>query len=188
MTPRNPETIVERRTRILKLEGDGFPRPYIVKTLSKEYQCCTRTIQRDIQIRDKWQPKLSQLSDKTQAFYSVLNRYEQIYRKASFTYLQSKNESVTIAALRVMLDALTKIGELTNITEEEDIEITEISQTLKRKEERLRAEAWSIWWSKTDLTEEEREGHRIAIRLLTRFEDAYNKNPELYRKKEEKLH
>ena len=101
MATLNSEIVVERRTKILKMEGDGFDRPDIVKTLSQEFQCSTRTLQRDIAIREKWQPQITQLTDKKQAYFSILNRFEQVYKKASFTYQHSKNESVTIAALRV---------------------------------------------------------------------------------------
>ena len=118
MTPRNPETIVERRTELLKLEGDGFSRPDIEKQLSQKFQVTVRTVSRDFQKRANWQPSITHLTDKKQAFYSVLNRYEQIYQKASFTYLHSKNESITIASLRIMLDTLTKIRELANISGE----------------------------------------------------------------------
>ena len=89
------------------MEGDGFDRPDIVKTLAQEFQCSTRTLQRDIAIREKWQPQITHLTDKKQAYYSLLNRFEQIYKKGSFTYQHCNNENVKIAALKLMLDALS---------------------------------------------------------------------------------
>ncbi|MFC1486612.1 hypothetical protein ACFLRN_02840 [Thermoproteota archaeon] len=171
MTTHNPETIVERRTELLKLEGDGFSRPDIEKQLSQKYQVTVRTVSRDFQIRAEWQPSITHLTDKKQAFYSVLNRYEQIYQKASFTYLHSKNESVTIATLRVMLDVLTKIRELANITAEEG-EPTEytirwnqgqqITDALKEQEEFTN-------WTNENLSQEEKEALTITSRAYIRY-------------------
>lgn len=97
------------------MEGEGFDRPDIVKTLSKQFQCAERTVYRDFQVRSKWQPQLTGHTDRTQAYFSILNRFEQIYQKASFTYQHAKNESVTIASLKVMLDTLSRIKELTGV-------------------------------------------------------------------------
>jgi len=172
MTTRNSETIVERRTELLKLEGDGFSRLDIEKTLSQKFQVTVRTVSRDFQLRKEWQPSISNHSDRTQAYFSILNRFEQIYKKASFTYLHSKNESVTISALKVMLDVLSRIKELANVTSEEaqgDISYS-IQWRQRDIQESLRKQKNFNEWSKTNLTPEEQEKVRDVTRLLIRYE------------------
>jgi hypothetical protein len=115
-TTRSSEKVVERRTELLKMEGMGFCQSEIVKHLSEKHQCSGRTLYRDFQTRRVWQPKISCHADRRQAYYSILNRFEQIYRKASFTFQHCRNESVKIAALKVMLDALTRIKDLANVS------------------------------------------------------------------------
>ena len=117
---RNSENVVERRTELLKMEGMGFSLCEIVKHLSEKHQCSGRTVYRDFQTRDVWQPKISCHADRRQAYYSILNRFEQVYKKASFTYVHSNLETVKIAALKVMLDALSRIKELANVSAAED--------------------------------------------------------------------
>ena len=173
MTTRNSETIVERRTELLKLEGDGFSRPDIEKQLSQKYQVTVRTVSRDFQIRADWQPSITHLTDKKQAFYSVLNRYEQIYKKASFTYLHAKNESVTIAALRVMLDTLSRIKDLANVNAKEgdgDKTYSVQWQQSKPVTEALRKEQHFNKWSKDNLTKEEQDKITDVTRMFIRYE------------------
>ena len=175
--------MVERRTKILKMEGDGFDRPDIVKTLSHEFQCSTRTLQRDIAIREKWQPQITHLTDKKQAYFSILNRFEQVYKKASFTYQQSKNESVTIAALRGMLDALSRIKELANISNEQGDATNSISIGWKERSDSLKAtlETNDKWrqWVEGNCSHEERQLINDMTRLWIRYE--YDTNPKLNR-------
>ena len=181
MATLNSEIVVERRTKILKMEGDGFARPDIVKTLAQEFQCSKRTLQRDIEIREKWQPQITQLTDKKQAYYSILNRYEQIYQKASFTFQQSKNESVTIAALRVMLDTLSRIKELANISNEQGDATNSISVGWRERSDSLKAtlETNNKWkqWVEGNCSPEERQLINDMTRLWIRYE--YATNPEL---------
>ena len=152
-----------------------------MKTLAQEFQCSKRTLQRDIEIREKWQPQITQLTDKKQAYYSILNRYEQIYQKASFTFQQSKNESVTIAALRVMLDTLSRIKELANISNEQGDATNSISVGWREHSDSLKAtlETNNKWrqWVDGNCSPEERQLITDMTRLWIRYE--YDTNPEL---------
>ncbi len=172
MIGRNSETIVERRTKLLKMEGDGFSRPDIEKTLSVEFQVSERTVSRDFYTRESWQPQITSLSDRKQAYYSVLNRFEQIYKKASFTYLHSKNEPVTVSALKIMGYALSKIAELTNVTGEIVGDgITDITVTWKdtKLQEDLRHQEEFSAWHEKNLTPEEEAAYTTTARALIRF-------------------
>ena len=176
-----PETIVERRTKILTMEGDGFDRPDIVKTLSKEFQCTERTLQRDIQLREKWQPQLTHLTDRKQAYFSLLNRFEQIYKKGSFTYQHCNNENVKIAALKLMLDALSRIKELANVNADEADAENSISIGWRERSDSLKAtlETNNKWkqWVDGNCSPEERQLINNMTSLWIRFE--YDTNPEL---------
>ena len=52
---------VSRRLELLKLEGLGFSQPEIVKELSQKFGCSGRTVYRDFECRDRWQPELHTL-------------------------------------------------------------------------------------------------------------------------------
>ena len=106
---------VARRLDFLKLEGEGFSLCEIVKTLSKKYRRTTRTIYYDAETRGTWQPLFSQLYDLDKARLVVMNRYEHIYREASFMNKQGERKDKP-AALRIMLDATAKTVELLGLT------------------------------------------------------------------------
>ena len=164
------------------MEGDGFDRPDIVKTLSQEFQCSTRTLQRDIAIREKWQPQITHLTDKKQAYYSLLNRFEQIYKKGSFTYQHCNNENVKIAALKLMLDALSRIKELANVNNEDAKgDVTYHLEWQQRDHEELKDtmknnEKWRKWVY-DNCSPEENKIITDMTRLWIRYE--YDTNPEL---------
>lgn len=109
--------MTERRLELLKMEGTGFNRNEIVKQLSEKFQCTERAVYYDFQHRTRWQPALQQLKDNDKILMKIINRYEQIYRKASFKALTTENESVHLGALKVMLEANSKISEAMLIPE-----------------------------------------------------------------------
>ena len=49
---------VSRRLELLKLEGLGFSQAEILKELSQKSTCSERTVYRDFESRDSWQPIL----------------------------------------------------------------------------------------------------------------------------------
>jgi hypothetical protein len=96
---------VERRLELLKLEGLGFSQPEIVKELSQNFQCSGRTVYRDFESRERWQPELQDVKDHARILMKVVNRYEQIYRQASIKLLTGNQETTQLGALNVMLKA-----------------------------------------------------------------------------------
>jgi len=96
---------------LLKLEGLGFSQPEIVTQLSQKHQCSSRTVYRDFECRDRWQPELQHVKNHTQILMKVVNRCEQIYRQASIRLLTGTQEATQLGALNIMLKVNTKIFE-----------------------------------------------------------------------------
>lgn len=111
--------VAERRWELLQLEGTGFNRNEIVKRLSEKFGVSERAIYYDFQRRRIWQPALTQVEDRKKVFYKILNRFEQIYRKASFVHLQTQNDNAKVGALKLMLDVNTRLADVLAITKEE---------------------------------------------------------------------
>ena len=103
--------MAERRLESLKLEGMGLSQPEIVKQISQKFQVSARSVYRDFKLRGQWQPLLLQLKDQDRVMQKVINRYEQIYERAAFKHVTSQNENVQVGALKIMLDANSKICE-----------------------------------------------------------------------------
>jgi len=103
--------VTERRLESLKLEGMGLSQPEIVKQISQKFQVSARSVYRDFQLRGQWQPLLLQLKDQDKVVQKVINRYEQIYERAAFKHVTSQNENVQVGALKIMLDANSRICE-----------------------------------------------------------------------------
>ena len=118
--------MIERRLEALKLEGMGLSQPEIVKQLSQKFQVSARSVYRDFQLRSQWQPVLLQLKDQDKVMQKVINRYEQIYERAAFKHVTSQNENVQIGALKIMLDANSKICEA--------VVLSDVAYRLKRLE------------------------------------------------------
>jgi len=104
-------SVVERRLELLKMEGNGFNQSEIVKHLSQKFQCCDRTVYRDFEKREEWQPFLQHLDGQGRLLMKILNRYEQVYRHAGFLLLQASQENAKLGALRLMLDANKQLCE-----------------------------------------------------------------------------
>jgi transcriptional antiterminator len=105
------EAVTERRLEALKLEGMGLSQPEIVKQISEKFQVSARSIYRDFQLRNHWQPVLLQLKDRDKVMQKIINRYEQIYERAAFKHVTSQNEFVQIGALKIMLETNSKVCE-----------------------------------------------------------------------------
>jgi transcriptional antiterminator len=74
--------VVSRRLELLKLEGLGFSQVEIVKELSQKCACSKRTVYNDFETRESWQPIVQSVVDSRRVLLKVVNRYEQIYRRA----------------------------------------------------------------------------------------------------------
>lgn len=102
--------VLERRLELLTMEGNGFSQSEIVKHLSVKYQCTERTLQYDFSKKPEWQPHIQQLKEE-QVLMKVLNRYDQVYRKAAFSALQAQAWQEKHSALRLMNDSNRKFYE-----------------------------------------------------------------------------
>ena len=98
---------LERRLKLLELEGKGFTRPEIVKELSSAFCVSERTVHYDFECRAQWQ-----VYRDDRLMLTILNRYEQIYRIASLHLYTAKHDNVKIGWARVMLDANKQIGDI----------------------------------------------------------------------------
>jgi hypothetical protein len=103
--------VIERRLEFLKLEAEGFSLCEIVKELSTKYQKTERTVYYDASTRETWQPLYTQLFELDKARLLVINRYNYIYREASFNYRQG-DSSQKPTYLKLMLEATKNLLEL----------------------------------------------------------------------------
>ena len=100
--------ILERRLEFLKLEAKGFTLCEIVKVLSEKYHTSERNIYYDAETRDSWQPVLTQLFELDKARLILVNRYEYLYRMASFQF-QTAGEPQKPAYLSKMVDITDRL-------------------------------------------------------------------------------
>lgn len=128
--------IVERRLEFLKMEAIGFSLCEIVKHLAKKYHKTERMIYYDAKTRGTWQPLYTQLFELDKARLMVLNRYEHIYREASFEFRQG-SDTQKPAYLKLMLDVtnnlITLLG-LQSIRESAEFEERNLSLQTELKE------------------------------------------------------
>jgi len=96
---------VTRRLELLKLEGLGFSQAEIVKELSVKCACSSRTVYKDFETRESWQPIVQSVIDARKVLLKVVNRYERIYRQASVRLLTFTDEVSQLGALNTMLKA-----------------------------------------------------------------------------------
>jgi hypothetical protein len=100
--------ILERRLEFLKLEAEGFTLCEIVKVLSEKYHTSERNIYYDAETRDSWQPVLTQLFELDKARLILVNRYEYLYRMASFQF-QTAGEPQKPTYLSKMVDITDRL-------------------------------------------------------------------------------
>lgn len=108
------QAVLDRRLDLLRMEGEGFSKPEIVKDLSTKYKCSIRNVYYDFETRASWQPKLQ---DQQTLVQKTLNRFEYVYRQAAFKAKHSQNESIQLGALRLMSDVTARIQELIMLPE-----------------------------------------------------------------------
>lgn len=137
--------ILERRLEFLKLEAKGFTLCEIVKVLSEKYHTSERNIYYDAETRDSWQPVLTQLFELDKARLILVNRYEYLYRMASFQ-LQTAGEPQKPTYLSKMVDItdrlVTLLG-LETLKEKQDSEkrVVEVEKKIAENEALLAASA-----------------------------------------------
>jgi hypothetical protein len=130
--------VLERRLEFLRLEAKGFSLCEIVKVLSEKYQTSERNIYYDAETRDTWQPVLTQLFDLDKARLMLVNRYDYLYKMASF-HFQTAGDAQKPAYLSKMVDLtdrlLSLLG-LETLKEKQDNEkkATPIEEEIAKKE------------------------------------------------------
>ena len=103
--------VIERRLDFLNKEAEGFSLCEIVKELAKKYRKTERTLYYDASTRETWQPLYTQLFELDKARLIVMNRYNHIYREASFNYRQG-DSSQKPTYLKLMLEVTRNLIEL----------------------------------------------------------------------------
>ena len=137
--------ILERRLEFLKLEAKGFTLCEIVKVLSEKYHTSERNLYYDAETRDSWQPVLTQLFELDKARLILVNRYEYLYRMASFQF-QTAGEPQKPTYLSKMVDItdrlVTLLG-LETLKEKQDSEkrAVEVEKEIAESEALLAASA-----------------------------------------------
>lgn len=135
--------ILERRLEFLKLEAKGFTLCEIVKVLSEKYHTSERNLYYDAETRDSWQPVLTQLFELDKARLILVNRYEYLYRMASFQF-QTPGEPQKPTYLSKMVDItdrlVTLLG-LETLKERQDSEkrVVEVEKEIAENEALLAA-------------------------------------------------
>jgi hypothetical protein len=135
--------ILERRLEFLKLEAKGFTLCEIVKVLSEKYHTSERNIYYDAETRDSWQPVLTQLFELDKARLILVNRYEYLYRMASFQF-QTAGDPQKPTYLSKMVDItdrlVTLLG-LETLKEKQDSEkrVVEVEKEIAENEALLAA-------------------------------------------------
>ena len=125
--------ILERRLEFLKLEAKGFSLCEIVKVLSEKYHTSERNIYYDAETRDSWQPVLTQLFELDKARLILVNRYEYLYRMASFQF-QTASEPQKPTYLSKMVDITDRLVALLGLeTLREKLEAEKIALSVENE-------------------------------------------------------
>jgi hypothetical protein len=90
---------LERRLELLRLEGNGLTRPEIVEELTQKFGCSKDTVWYDLRTKPRWQPVITEIK---QALLTIINRHEQLYRKASLAYMKAGDNKEKMLAVNLM--------------------------------------------------------------------------------------
>ena len=100
-----------------------------MKELSANYQCTPRTIYYDFETRPKWQPIILEMK---RALLKIVNRHDQLYRKASLNYMQAPDPKAKLYAINLMrvinrdfFDMLQSTGNVDKVSEDTIIKLME---------------------------------------------------------------
>ena len=93
-----------------------------------KYGCVKSTIYHDFATKPVWQPLVLEVKN---ALLTIVNRHEQLYRKAALKYMQAENNAQKIAAISLLktinLDAfemLQSTGQIVKVPEKVEADIT----------------------------------------------------------------
>jgi hypothetical protein len=161
---------VEIRLELLKKVGEGNTKRETVKYLVNKFGITEQTAYYHFRTRDKW---LSQYCDFNKDFvFQVQQRFNHVYREASFQYLHAKEDNARIGYLRTMLEANSKLGEY--VSKDAKNNIDKITLQWKERsdsiQEALRQEKQFDEWCISNLSPEERNMISQVKRFLFLFE------------------
>ena len=91
------------RTELLKKQGEGFSNPEIVKHLKATFDITKAGVYYHLNSKDKWIDEYSKVFGKDLGA-TIRQRFDHVYREASFRYLQSREDNARIGFLKVMLE------------------------------------------------------------------------------------
>jgi len=103
--------LLERRTKLLNQLSKGISLITIVEDLSQEYKVSKQAIYKDSERLQTWAPQIIQLKDSNLA-YSLVNNIKQVIPNAWYEYTQADNSAAKVGALRLIMDATTRLADL----------------------------------------------------------------------------
>ncbi len=151
----NISNTLDRRLDLLKMEGEGYERIDIVKTLATKYSLSTRALQYDFEKRAHWQPSITSKDPVTNQLRAQ-NRLEHVYRESAFLFRTSKNENVQLGALNSMRETVRALSELQGLYK--------IAETPQDKQLKLLISPSMLTYH--DLTEQEEKTIAEAYRIM----------------------
>ena len=176
------QNTVEIRLELLKKIGEGFNKRETVKHIVETFGVTEQTAYYHFRTKEKW---INQYCGFDADFsFQVKQRFNHIYREASFRYLHAEGDNARIGFLRTMIEANSKCAEYLPKDENADTNNTSKWGTSDELNASLRNnETWRQWINANC----SREDHKTVTgmtRLWIRYE--YDTNPKL--NNEESLH
>jgi len=123
------QNTLSRRLDLLKMEGNGLLKPEIVEALSEKYGCSKDAVWYDFRTKPTWQLKIAEME---KALLRIVNRHDQLYRKAAYQYTQlwKDDHKTSILALNLMrtlnkdaFDIMQSTGKIEKVPEKLQTEI-----------------------------------------------------------------
>ena len=116
------QNTVEIRLELLKKIGQGFSERETVKHLTEKFGITESGAYYHFQTRDKWIGQYTDLSKAEELQFQVFQRYNYVYREASFQYQHCQEHNARIGYLRTMIDAVKCLKEFIPATALETLE------------------------------------------------------------------
>lgn len=102
--------VLERRVEMLNLMVKGAPVTETVKQIAEKYNRTEGGIWNDWNRREKWVPQIVKLDGGTTL--EILQGLKEVIRRAWFTHATAQQESVKIAALKIVMEAYARFMDI----------------------------------------------------------------------------
>ena len=99
------------RLELLKKVGEGYSKTEVVKHLQEKFGISRSGAYYHFKNRSKWLGEYSNLFQAEELQFQVFNRFNHIYREASFQFFHTKNDNAKIGYLRTMIGANKHMSE-----------------------------------------------------------------------------